>query len=83
MAKKKPPASIAENARVKALTANINALKKQVQGLKNDVRNANKRTDALGRLSAKRGAAVARFVGGWDRKANSAAVRPTKSKKKR
>ena len=65
------------------MQANVNALKKQIQALKNDVRAANKRADALGKLSAKRGAAVAKFLGGWDRKANAAAAKSAKPKKKK
>ena len=75
-AKKKSSASSAANAKVKAL-------QKQVAGLKNEVRAANRRADALGKLSAKRGAAIARFVSGWDRKANSAAARSAKPRKKK
>ncbi len=75
-AKKKSSASSAANAKIKAL-------QKQILGLKNDVRAANRRADALGKLSAKRGAAIARFVSGWDRKANSAAARSAKPRKKK
>jgi len=64
------------------LQASINALKKQVLGLKKDVRNANKRADALGKLSSRRGTAIARFVSGWDKKAQSAAAKTAKPKKK-
>jgi hypothetical protein len=65
------------------LQASIKALKKQIQGLKSDVRTANKRADALSRLSAKRSAAIAKFVGGWDRKANAAAGKSKPKAKKK
>ena len=81
--KKKSTASSAASARVKALQANINALRKQILGLKNDVRVANKRAEAIGGLSAKRSAAVAKFVSGWDRKATAAASRSARPKKKK
>jgi len=58
-------------------------IKKQVAGLKNNVKAANKRADSLGGLSAKRGAAVAKFVSGWDRKANAAASKSARSRKKK
>jgi hypothetical protein len=64
------------------MRTSIQALKKEILGLKKDVRSANKRADALGKLSAKRGAAVARFVSGWDKKAQSAAGKTAKPKKK-
>jgi hypothetical protein len=58
-------------------------LQKQIQVLKNEVRTAIKRGDALGKLSEKRGAAIARFVSVWDRKAHSAAARSAKPRKKK
>ena len=80
-AKKKSPASSTANARVKALLANIKVLKKHIQGLEKDVVNAAKHADILGKLSAKRGKAIAKFVSLWDRKAHAGAARPKKKKK--
>jgi hypothetical protein len=61
----------------------MNALKKEVAALKAKVKDAEKRADALGKLSAKRGTAIARFIGGWDKKAHSAVSKAMKSKKKK
>jgi hypothetical protein len=58
-------------------------LKKQIQGLKDDVRAATRKAEALGKLSDKRGAAIAKFVSGWDKKANAAAAKSAKPKKKK
>jgi len=65
------------------LQASVNALKKQIQGLKKDVSEATRRADALKKMSAKRGAAIAKFVSGWDRKAAAAVGKVKKSKKKK
>ncbi len=82
-AKKKSSASSAANARARALKANINDLKKQIRGLMSAVGSANKRADALARLSARRGTAIAKFVSDWDRKANSAVAKAAKPKRKK
>jgi hypothetical protein len=63
--------------------ASIRDLKKQVKALKADVTAANKRADALSRLSSKRGAAITRFITAWDRKANASAAKKPKSKSKK
>ena len=68
-------------AQAKLLRVSIRDLKKQVKALKADVTSANKRADALSRLSSKRGAAITRFITAWDRKANASAAKKPKSKK--
>ena len=82
-AKKKSPGSSGGSAIVKALRDDIKALKAQVQGLKADVVNASKHADILGKLTAKRSTAIAKFVSLWDRKAHAGATKSAKPKKKK
>jgi len=58
-------------------------LKEQVQGLRNEVRDAKRRAEALGNLSDKRGAAISKFVYGWDKQAKVAETKSKKPRKKK
>jgi hypothetical protein len=81
--KKKSSAGSASSARVKALQASIKALKKQIEGLKEEVKSHGKHANLLGNLSARRSAAFAKFISGWDRMALAGAARSAKAKKKK
>lgn len=62
------------------------ALKQEIKNLKNALKIANKRADAVASMSGERDAAVARFLKGWDKKATLSlgkSLRAMKNKKSR
>jgi hypothetical protein len=65
------------------LQANIRALKKQIAGLKEEVKSHGKHVNLLDSLSAKRSSAMARFISGWDKMAHAGAAKSAKAKKRK